>query len=86
MPAKIKPSAQARIDWEREQIAKAVGFTSCRWEGHANYQRQDHKTYDEALARADQHRDRRTMVYAVTASGRSIHIDANNAPGGRVPA
>lgn len=82
---KLKPGERARIAYDKHHIARAVLWTSCRYQGPGDYGRIEHASFDEALARADQHRDGRTMIYAVTPEGYSIHIDRHNSPDGRVP-
>jgi len=55
-------------------LANAASFTAVRGMG-ARRTRVDCATLDEARAIAARHGDRRTMIYAITAEGRSAHIE-----------
>ena len=55
-------------------LANADHFVACRDRGPAGRTRETFPTMTEAEAFAVGFGDRRTMVYAVTAEGRSAHI------------
>ena len=55
-------------------LAKADHFVACWGRGPAGRTRETFPTVTEAEAFAVGFGDRRTMVYAVTAEGRSAHI------------
>lgn len=62
----------ARQVWDDEQIARAVGYTTSRFQGRGVF---DTRTFDllkDALA--DARGDRRAIVYAITPEGWTIHI------------
>lgn len=62
----------ARQVWDDEQIARAVGFTTSRFQGRGVY---DTRRFgDLAQALADAAGDRRAIVYAITPEGFTIHI------------
>lgn len=66
----------ARKAWDEEQIARAVGFTTSRFQGRGSY---DTRSFgDLASALADAQGDRRALVYAVTPEGYTIHIINGN--------
>lgn len=66
----------ARKAWDEEQIARAVGFTTCRFQGRGIF---DTRPFgDLASALADAQGDRRAIVYAVTPEAWTIHIINGN--------
>lgn len=60
--------------YEADCLANAVSFTAVRGLG-AKRQREDHPTLEAARAAAAKYGDRRTMIYAITATGQSAHIE-----------
>jgi len=64
--------------YEAHILSRAVYFTTCLFSGRGQYNREVHKTLDEARARAAQRTDsqgRKAMIYAVTADGRDAHVE-----------
>jgi hypothetical protein len=62
----------ARQVWDDEQIARAVGFTTSRFQGRGVYDTRRFDRLQDALA--DAAGDRRALVYAVTPEGWTIHF------------
>lgn len=55
-------------------LANAVKFVAVRGRTPRDRTRTEHTSLDEAVAEAARYGDGRTMIYAVTAAGRSAHI------------
>ncbi len=65
---------QTQTSYEADCLAKAVSFTAVRGFGR-NRTRKDCQTIEEARKEAARHGDGRTMIYAITATGQSAHIE-----------
>ena len=66
--------AHQNTTYEADCLAKAVSFTTVRGFGR-NRTRDDHATIESARAAAAKIGDGRTMIYAITATGQSAHIE-----------
>jgi hypothetical protein len=61
-------------DFDAHCIANAIYFTAVRGRSPFNRTKEQFGTREEALNYAVQFNDGRTMIYAVTAQGRSGHV------------
>lgn len=60
--------------YETECLKAAISFTAVRGFGR-NRTREEFQTIEAARAAAAKHGDGRTMIYAITATGQSAHIE-----------